>query len=103
MKNIEEEAKMRAKELIIIDNYKKFSSEPDRRTAEYLGYQLFKAGVEFVLKWISVEEELPDINTLILMKKDNNIESMTISLISTDYDVAILTSYYTHWRPIDLK
>jgi len=68
----------------------------------------FKAGVEFAQRWISVDEELPEIN--------NCNSSKNVLVKTKDGDVLIgylyingwfANSQYpceiTHWRPIELK
>lgn len=68
----------------------------------------FKAGVEFAQRWISVEEELPQINGKIILIKCSN-DSAFIS--SGFYDKNGFTTDYkftsdikiTHWRPITIE
>ena len=72
----------------------------------YFGYG-FKAGVEFAQRWIPVEEELPPIDSNVILKFIGCRDK-------TSYWVGVLhneacRSYYldrhlkfTHWRPIEL-
>ena len=78
----------------------------------------FKAGVAFAEEWISVEEELPvfDKNKLIKGEQELYLVKMSIGSISckTTYKVSFLINdyrwnsesdwcYVTHWRPINKR
>ena len=63
----------------------------------------FIAGAEFANRWISVEDELPDFDTLILCKTN-----VGVYFIGTFDDLgfsvrALAVSDVTHWRPIEMK
>lgn len=67
----------------------------------------FKAGVEFAQQWISVEDELPEDNKLVIFK--DNVDTIFLRHIDNRYwyekreycdqDV----DYVTHWRPININ
>ena len=61
----------------------------------------FKAGVEFAQRWISVEDELPNIgdHILIWLKRDK----LKIWRIFNEDDRILVSNYATRWRLIELK
>ena len=61
----------------------------------------FKAGVEFAQRWISVEDELPNIgdHVLIWLKRDK----LKIWRIFNEDDRILVKNCATRWRPIELK
>ena len=63
----------------------------------------FIAGAEFANRWISVDEELPDFDTLILCK--TNVGGYFIGVFNDlVFSVrALAVSDVTHWRPIEMK
>ena len=61
----------------------------------------FKAGVEFVQRWIRVEDELPSIGDHILIKLKR--DKLKIWRIFNEDDRILVSNYATHWRPIELK
>ena len=74
----------------------------------------FKAGVEFAQRWIPIEEELPEVGEIVLVKTKINKVTTCEMYIPKDYLGNILgekkwaASYnfkqaITHWRPINLK
>ena len=74
----------------------------------------FKAGVEFAQRWIPVEEELPEVGEIVLVRTKINKVTTCEMYIPKDYLGNILgekewaASYnfkqaITHWRPINLK
>lgn len=78
----------------------------------------FKAGVEFAQRWISVEEELPDIGEEVLVKRElrqgdtwvQRFCSVSTRLAPSGEwedvkwsDVGHTRGIVTHWRPIELK
>ena len=74
----------------------------------------FKSGVEFAQRWIPVEEELPEVGEIVLVKTKINKVTTCEMYIPKDYLGNILgekewaASYnfkqaITHWRPIELK
>ena len=64
----------------------------------------FKAGVEFVQRWISVEEELPEIGDEIIVKlKEHPLKKYQAWSIECRRDIEIIPVFATHWRPIELK
>ena len=79
---------------------------------------IFKAGVEFAQRWISVEEELPPIGEMVLTKMEkrhgdtwvqhyystatrleNQGEWQDVNWV----DHSMSFGHITHWRPIELK
>lgn len=74
----------------------------------------FKAGIEFAQRWIPVEEELPEVGEIVLVRTKINKVTTCEMYIPKDYLDNILgekkwaASYnfiqaITHWRYIDLK
>ena len=69
----------------------------------------FKAGVEFAQRWISVEDELPEIGDIFLVKTDNGcittayLHGIKSGFITYGEDAYIEFGTITHWRPIELK
>ena len=74
----------------------------------------FKKGVEFAQRWIPIEEELPEVGEIVLVKTKINKVTTCEMYIPKDYLDNILgekewaASYnfkqaITHWRPIELK
>ena len=69
---------------------------------------LFKAGIEFAIKWISVDEELPeadDFSDTIEMKLDNGVILTGYRFSDGDFlyhgpegNGRIITRKVTHWR-----
>ena len=75
---------------------------------------VFEAGIEFAQRWIPVEEELPEVGEIVLVKTKINKVTTCEMYIPKDYLGNILgekewaASYnfkqaITHWRPINLK
>ena len=79
---------------------------------------IFKAGVEFAQRWISVEDELPDIGEEVLVKRElrqgdtwvQHFCSVSTRLTPSGEwedikwsDVGFIRGIVTHWRPIELK
>ena len=75
---------------------------------------IFNAGVEFAQRWIPIEEELPEVGEIVLVKTKINKVTTCEMYIPKDYLGNILgekkwaASYnfkqaITHWRPINLK
>ena len=68
----------------------------------------FKAGIEFAQRWISVEEELPELKEKqysILAKTKTN-EYIVVNVFGDiEYLRKGIFEYFniTHWRPIELK
>lgn len=64
----------------------------------------FLEGVRFAEEWISVNEELPKykIGNYPVLAKDKN-DLPYIAMIESAEDIAILSTRYTHWRPINKK
>ena len=78
----------------------------------------FKAGAEFAQRWVSVEEELPEIGCTVFVKKElrqgdtwvQHIYSVSTRLAPSGEwesikwsDVGFTRGIVTHWRPIELK
>ena len=75
---------------------------------------VFESGVEFAQRWIPIEEELPEVGEIVLVKTKINKVTTCEMYIPKDYLGNILgekkwaASYnfkqaITHWRPINLK
>ena len=82
--------------------YSESKANPIFRSLEVsIAAKAFKAGVEFAQRWISVEDELPNIgdNILIKLKRDK----LKIWRIINEDDRILVSNYATHWRPIELK
>lgn len=66
----------------------------------------FKAGVEFVQRWIPVEEELPKDGTIILVRSNSPYKPSTAfytkNVFRCDF-IGISHGQVTHWRPIEYK
>mgnify|MGYP003617512421 CR=1 FL=1 len=78
----------------------------------------FRAGIEFAQRWISVEDELPDIGKEVLVKRElrqgdtwvQHFCSVSTRLTPSGEwedikwsDVGFIRGIVTHWRPIELK
>ena len=64
----------------------------------------FKAGVEFAQRWISVEDELPEIGAEIVVKlKEHPLKKYQAWTIECKIDIEIIPVFATHWRLIELK
>ena len=78
----------------------------------------FRAGIEFAQRWISVEDELPDIGEEVLVKRElrqgdtwvQHFCSVSTRLTPSGEwedikwsDVGFIRGIVTHWRPIELK
>ena len=64
----------------------------------------FKAGVKFAQRWISVEDELPEIGDDIILKlREHPLKKYQVWHIADNYDIKLVPVYATHWRPIELK
>jgi len=73
--------------------------------------QSFEAGAEFMqkqyeekLRWIRVEDELPNLGDDIILKlREHPLKKYQVWHIADDYDIKLVPVYATHWRPIELK
>ena len=71
-------------------------------------YESFKSGVEFAQRWISVEEELPEINEFCESKKCL-VKNATYNCVDVARYYSNTNTWYfnstdfvvTHWRPIE--
>jgi len=67
----------------------------------------FKAGVKFAQQWISVDEELPEKGSRVLLKNENGyieIRTMGVSSISNGKLRNTIGGHLVaHWRPIEVK
>lgn len=61
---------------------------------------IFKAGVDFSQRWISIDEELPPVSQQVIVKLENNWHTCTWLLGDGTFAYNIKP---THWRYIDLK
>ena len=82
--------------------------------AKTVAYESFVSGVKFAQRWIPVEEELPEVGEIVLVRTKINKVTTCEMYIPKDYLDNILGekewsgSYnfkqaITHWRPIELK
>lgn len=103
MKALEQAAREYADSLILGDAH----NVSQQQFEEYAQCD-FKAGVEFAQRWIPVEEELPPINEVVLLKTDfnfivgfytgnNKFRALTFSSIGIEN---LEINDITHWRPI---
>ena len=61
---------------------------------------IFKAGVDFSQRWISIDEELPPVSQQVIVKLKNNWHACTWLLGDGTFAYNIKP---THWRPIEIK
>jgi hypothetical protein len=62
----------------------------------------YRRGLEKAYRWISVEEELPDDDTLILTKDtDGHIDLIRGWQLKERIKPYAVQNFYTHWRPIE--
>ena len=99
MKTIEEAAVFLSNENVLSNINWNHTSELERLKTKY--YDGFKDGVEFAQRWISVEDELPNIGDHILIKLKR--DKLKIWRIFNEDDRILVSNYATHWRPIELK
>lgn len=65
-------------------------------------HNAFLAGVAWADRWISVEDELPDDDTLILTKDtDCHIDLIRGWQLKERIKPYAVQNFYTHWRPIE--
>jgi len=68
---------------------------------------LVKGSIEFAQRWIPFEEELPEINSrILLMNNKGNIDIRTIkshSFRNGKLEIFFSRGYAIYWRPIELK
>jgi len=68
----------------------------------------FNDGVKFAQQWISINEELPQNQDLVLVKTNLNsictayLHGLKSGFITYGEDAFIEFGYITHWRPIEL-
>jgi hypothetical protein len=65
---------------------------------------IFKAGVEFAQRWITVEEELPKVGVLVFAKDKDNLHRLLIftgKFWIDNYGTIVLN--ITHWRKIEIE
>jgi Protein of unknown function (DUF551). len=94
-----------------------YAAKTDKANAEFV-IEDFKAGVEFAQQWISVENELPDIDVPVLVKYKwdtrDNVDFAALRRIknkdtqsSWQWSSIACRTYFTrtvtHWRYIELK
>ena len=60
----------------------------------------FRAGVEFAQRWISVEDELPEVSKQVIVKLPNDWHTCTWLMKDGTFAFNVKP---THWRPIELK
>ncbi len=90
MKIIEEKAKDYADSLRVSD------SHLTKKQIEEYAITDFLAGYKAAQEWISVDDELPDNETQIVMKNTEWVETMFYTL----EDEESLKTEYTHWKQI---
>ena len=61
---------------------------------------IFKAGVDFAQRWISIDEELPPVSQQVIVKLKNDWHTCTWLLGDGTFAYNVKP---THWRPINLK
>jgi len=61
-------------------------------------YSAFCKGAEFAQQWISVDDELPELGIVVLIKDKNNYVGMSCRRYG-DWDYKFRGTV-THWRPI---
>ncbi|MBS1321296.1 MAG: hypothetical protein HP046_15670 [Parabacteroides sp.] len=77
----------------------KSRSERDFLAGDAFGY---RRGLEKAYRWISVEDELPDDDTLILTKDtDGHIDLIRGWQLKERIKPYAVQNFYTHWRPIE--
>ena len=77
----------------------KTRSELDFLAGDAFGY---RRGMEKAYRWISVEDELPDDDTLILTKDtDRHIDLIRGWQLKERIKPYAVQNFYTHWRPIE--
>lgn len=77
----------------------KTRSERDFLAGDTFGY---RRGLEKAYRWISVEDELPDDDTLILTKDtDGHIDLIRGWQLKERIKPYAVQNFYTHWRPIE--
>ncbi len=68
----------------------------------------FNAGVKFAQQWISVDDELPENQDLVLVKTNLNsvctayLHGLKSGFITYGEDAFVEFGEITHWRPIEL-
>jgi hypothetical protein len=101
MKTINQSAKLHSDRIWPISTVAEWDSNDMKTFCE----QDFKTGVEFAQRWISVEEETPEILTDVLLKLSNG--KITIGCQMTEgFNVESLDergAKVTHWRPIEFE
>lgn len=77
----------------------KTRSERDFLAGDAFGY---RRGMEKAYRWISVDDELPDDDTLILAKDtDCHIDLIRGWQLKERIKPYAVQNFYTHWRPIE--
>ena len=77
----------------------KTRSELDFLAGDALGY---RRGMEKAYRWISVVDELPDDDTLILIKDtDCHIDLIRGWQLKERIKPYAVQNFYTHWRPVE--
>jgi len=83
-----------------------YALKTDKANSEWV-MEDFKAGVEFAQQWISVDEELPEKGSRVLLKNENGyieIRTMGVNSISNGKLRNTIGGHpVTHWRPIEVK
>lgn len=77
----------------------KTRSERDFIAGDAFGY---RRGLEKAYRWISVDDELPDDDTLILTKDtDCHIDLIRGWQLKERIKPYAVQNFYTHWRPVE--
>lgn len=77
----------------------KTRSERDFLAGDAFGY---RRGMEKAYRWINMEDELPDDDTLILTKDtDGHIDLIRGWQLKERIKPYAVQNFYTHWRPIE--
>ena len=102
MKTPQEAAREYAKK--IWKNGRPYKSPVGYSTDDFLAGDAFgyRRGMEKAYRWISVEDELPDDDTLILTKDtDGHIDLIRGWQLKERIKPYAVQNFYTHWRPIE--
>lgn len=66
--------------------------------------EIFLSGAEFANRWIPVNEELPEIGDIVLLKYDNTDYMVSTGSYKSEKfspDFSFRESEITHWKPIN--
>lgn len=102
---VEEKARVYAKKLVVLENKGKFSDEANLRAAEYYAYKSHLAGYTEAMRWRDPKEELPKINSRVLLKSETGyVETRTIRnwhISGNNLSLILGGKKVIGWRPIE--